>query len=102
MIITEKLLLYVRPDAEASQGMKFMLINPLHKYWMEDTDINLQLIEVNADVDTGLSEEDYRAAAIQTLIDKQQRVRAEAERRCVQLQEKIDSMKLITYRNDYE
>lgn len=93
----ETLRLFVRPDLEECNGMKLMLINKDHEYWMNDSDIKLDEVVINCEYHSEFTTDELRKLAIQTLKDKQERARAEAEVRCNVLQKKIDEMLFLTH-----
>lgn len=99
MSITEKtdMLLYVKAEANEPSGMQYYLIHPTHQWYMGDESVKVKKIQIEYEQPDTLDEEQLRAAAIQTLREKQDRVIAEAQLTKVKLQEKIDQLMLITH-----
>ena len=77
--------------------MKFNLIPERFRYYMSDDAIQVSKIDINIDLPSDLDEETLRGQAIQTLLDKQERVIAEAHQRKLELQEKINNLKRLSY-----
>lgn len=84
-------------NQKAERGFDLTVV-PVNKAWfMNESDINIGNISISFDAPGNMSEIDLRLKAIETLEAKKETIMAEAYKRTIELQKKIDAMKLLTY-----
>ena len=96
----ETMCIFAIPDADAKEGFTTTLIQPRHKWLMNDEDINLGEVDVYYDIPSSLDRNELIGKAITTMKEKQARYRAEAEEKCTRLQEKINTLLMITHQSE--
>lgn len=97
---TEEMLVYACPDADAEGGMDFRLVRPSDTWRMNDEDIKLGEVSVTYSIPGTLSRAELVNKAVVTLREKQQSARAYAEKRCIELESKIDKLLMLTHVED--
>ena len=95
--IQAKMLCYARPDESAEFGFNLLLVEPVMKYWMSDTDICIDTVPVEYLPPNNMSREQLILKAIETMRDKQKQILARAEREVQHLEERINQLQLLTY-----
>lgn len=100
--IREKMTLFARPDADAEHGFILMPVHPTHEYWMRDSDIKVDTVNIEYLPPQNMSREEMIQKAVITLRDKQKQIRAEAHKEVQKLEEKINEMLLLTHQPEPE
>ena len=95
-MITHEITVFARPDLDNEQGYRFIIFSPELKWYSNDTDIELETLEILTP-ELEHSKGELAIKAINTLREKQERKRAEAEQDCQRLQEQIDKLLLLPY-----
>ncbi len=94
----KSLKLYIRPDRESDTGFIYYVDDSEYtNHWPKDVDIHIGEVEVFFHPPEELDENELRLKAIQTLRDKQEKLRATAERDIQELERKIETMLLLTH-----
>lgn len=93
---TEEMFIFVESDKKAADGMKLFLVPKRWEYYPDDEAVKLGKVQVRYTALKDLTPKEIRAKAIKTLRDKQERVIAEAQKRKMRLQEKIDNLLLLS------
>ena len=83
------------PDNE--RGMTLTPIADCHAFLMDDDAIDLGAVTVTFLAPENIDANTLRKRAIETLLKKQERVRAEAYKVHIELQAKIDKLMLLTH-----
>ena len=93
----QKVKVYAVPNVESEKGYVMEIIPERFWYCMDDDSIALGEHEVSVMVDIP-NEQELILKAIDTLQEKQKRIKAQAERDCQRLQAKINDLKRLEYK----
>lgn len=89
--------IFMVPSAESPEGYDIKLFESEHKWISPEDSINLGTAEVEIDLD--IPESDQLASmAIETLVEKQEKVMQDAFIKKSELQHKINALKILTYK----
>ncbi len=93
----EKVFIYIESNKDAPAGFSFYLVPERWKYYPSADDVRVGETEVSYSPPANLTTEEIRGMAIKTLQDRQTQVVAEAQKKKMQLQKKIDSMVMLPF-----
>lgn len=89
--------LFAESNPKEKTGFSLFVLPKPYAYYPSDECIKLGSVEVDWHFSEDITEEFLRKRAITTLMDKQQRIRAEAFQHEKELQKKIDVLLLLTH-----
>ena len=98
-IVNEKMFLYARPDADEDNGFKLILVPEIFKYYTDASDVMIDVVSVEYMPPGNLSYQEMVIKAVETLRDKQKQILASAHRSIAQLDDKINTMLLLTHQS---
>jgi len=96
--LEQSVCLFAVSDKEAENGLKLVIINKDHRYWMDDNAIFIDNIVVRFPIAKSIDMQELRLKAIETLKDKQRKARLDAAEKIAALQVKIDQLLLLEYK----
>ena len=97
-MIEQEMLTYMRANSDAEEGFVYVNLTKDYKFMSRDEDILLQEVTVKIPTPSKYSLDDLRKMAIDSMREKQSEARAEAEKKCLELQGKIDKLLLLEYK----
>ena len=104
-IQTEELLLFVEPNSDAEtqndSPLNFFLVNKKHQWYCNSSSqIRIGEVEVEFPVPEKIGEDALVTHAINTLRERQQKIRDDAARDLAKIEEEIAKLALLTYNPD--
>lgn len=84
-------------DADADDGFRLILVPPEKKWWMNDDDVKIGTETVTYHPPENMSREEMARKAVETLRDRQKQIQAEAQRKVMKLQERINNLLQLTH-----
>lgn len=87
---------YAKPCTDNEVGYELCLVNKEHKYWMNDQDILIQEVSCYVNLPT-LDRAQLAQQAINTLRDKQKRIKADAYKEEMRLEKLVQELLTLPY-----
>ena len=98
---TETMCVFARPTEGEDTGFKILLVSTLHKYFMQDEDINIGEVEITYKLPGGMTHIDLVKLAIDTIQEKASAAMAEAVKRDQKYKEMINQLQRLTYQPEF-